>query len=89
MKTIWKYPVPAIDAFSITMPAGAQFLAVQAQHENAQSWWLVDDDALLKRRYFRVHGTGHEVYSPGALTFLGTFQLNDGELVFHLFEERK
>jgi hypothetical protein len=88
VKTIWKFPLVVTNEFSLPLPRGAQFLSVQAQHGDPQTWWLVDPNAPRRARKFRIHGTGHEVYQPGRLTFLGTFQLEGGALVFHLFEEK-
>lgn len=35
-------------------------------------------------RHFRIKGTGHAADDIG--DYIGTFQLNGGSLVFHLFE---
>jgi hypothetical protein len=53
-------------------------------------WAIVDPDAEIKKRAFRVFGTGHLLPTYGAMehvhgTFVGTYQLADGDLVLHLF----
>lgn len=86
MKTIWKYDVIVGD-FSHSMPIGAEFLSVQMQWTHPKMWWLVDPVADKEERHFCVLGTGHNV--PNRFTskdHLGTFQLQNGALVFHLFQ---
>lgn len=88
MRSIWKFQVQSRDRFTIGLPPGAKFLSVQIQNGVPQSWWLVDESREQEFRTFRVFGIGHEVPVDESLQYLGTFQLHDGSLVFHLFEER-
>ena len=70
---------------AISMPVGAQVLSVQMQHGEAQLWALVDPKSPERLRKFRVVGTGHPIEGdPGV--FIDTFQMNQGDLVFHVFE---
>lgn len=49
-------------------------------------WVLVDPNAPEEPRSFSVYGTGHFMPdNPG--TFIGTFQMLGGDLIFHLFED--
>lgn len=67
------------------MPRAAKVLCVQVQHGAPQIWALVGNEAeTVEARPFRVFGTGQEM--PGGLSYLGTFQLSGGGLVWHLFE---
>lgn len=84
-KTIWKFDVPVVGEFSVPMPVGAQVLSVQLQHGEAKMWVLVDTAWPVEPKRFAVHGTGHPV-PPNRGRFIGTFQLDGGSLVFHLFE---
>lgn len=87
--TIWKFPVPVNDRFTVNMPRNARPLSVQVQHNDVCMWALVDPTAPVVRREFRVFGTGHPVdLSGGSQTgaFVGTFQVYGGDLVFHLFD---
>ena len=87
MKTIWKYPLHLCDSQSIAMHAGAQVLTVQPQgsERQLQVWALVDPEADKVERFFRIYGTGHEMSDdPGH--YVGTFQIHDGALVFHVFD---
>ena len=88
MRTIWKFEVPEQDKFTLELPAGAEFLSVQRQFDGTQAWFLLDPEASKATRRFLVVGTGHTITIPETkkLDYLGTFQLYDGRLVFHLFE---
>ena len=86
MQTIYKYAVTMSDTFTLAMPANAQVLSVQVQHGHPQLWALVDPDAPKQPRTFRVVGTGHPMEDAGRCRFIGTFQVENGYLVFHLFE---
>lgn len=91
MSVIWKYPVPYEAAFEHEMPAGAEVLAVQTQHqgnprlEQMVMWARVDQDAPRETRRFQLAGTGNEPWRKLG-RYLGTCQLNGGSLVFHVFE---
>lgn len=83
---IWKYPIEVTGIQDIDMPQGAQILSVQIQVMRPVLWVLVNDkDQKFLRRIVTV-ATG-ELF-PESLTgrFIGTYQLHDGELVFHVFE---
>lgn len=84
---IYKFPVPVQDEFDLELPVGALFLDVQVQR-SPQMWFLLDSQAPNVTRRFAVYGTGHKVREAETLKHLGTFQLQMGALVFHLFERR-
>ena len=83
MKTIWKFPMPAA-SIRLRMPVGAEILCVQMQHGVPCFWAIVDPEAERENREFFVLGTGQELGEVGK--YLGTFQLQGGDIVFHLFE---
>lgn len=91
MKKIFKYPVPHDDVFELMMPDGARILTVQTQYGSPQMWAVVDPDAPLKPRIFRLAGTGHslESYPESDFIYIGTYQLLDGAFIEHLFEVRR
>ncbi len=72
-------------AFTIDMPEGAEVLCVQIQRGSPQVWALCDKKAKLGPRKFFLVGTGQELDVRG-FSYVGTFQVHQGELVFHLFE---
>jgi hypothetical protein len=85
VKRILKYPVPIEDEFDLTMRRGAKLLSVQTQGDKPFLWALVDQRAECCVRHFRVIGTGNPVKEE-PLVYIGTFQMHNGGLVFHLFE---
>lgn len=87
MTRIYKYPIPIEDRFSLSLPQGARVLCVQTQNNQPQVWVRVDPHALTERRDFFLRGTGHPCGPEiDAARYVGTFQLEGGALVFHLFE---
>lgn len=85
MKTIYKYPLKVADTQNVVLPVGAKVLCVQTQNEVPCLWALVDNTFPTEIRCFCTFGTGHE-YTGMDLTYVGTYQLSGGELVFHVFE---
>lgn len=86
MKTIWKFPLEMQDEQVLSVPAGAQALAVQVQAGQPCLWALVDPEAPPAMLSIRIHGTGHPI-SDGLAGYehIGTFQLAGGALIFHAF----
>jgi hypothetical protein len=87
---VYKFPIPVEDSGRIEMPKGAKILKIQVQHGTPCMWALVDSKAPKEMREFRIVGTGQHIeLSPYLeLTYIGTFQVNGGHLVFHVFEDR-
>jgi len=86
MKTIYKYPVEINDDIRVSMPIDSEILCVQIQYDTPCIWALVDTNKNDTFRNFRWYGTGHNVKdNPGK--YIGTVQMMEGKLVFHLFEE--
>lgn len=85
-KTIYKYEVSP-GFVEIKAPLDAHFLSVQCQGGIPQVWALVDTANEEVSYPVRIFGTGHEVPADIELGFdyAGTFQLQAGTLVFHLF----
>lgn len=87
MRMVFKYKVPIGDHVSISLPKGAQILSAQVQRGTPCIWALVDPDQPMVERRFRFAGTGHAIKDdPMTLSFIDTFQMHGGDLVFHLFE---
>jgi len=87
MLIVYKYPIPMVEEFSLSLPATAEILTVQMQGHIPQLWALVDPDALTETRRFRLAGTGHLIdQRKGYPEYIATFQMADGDLVWHLFE---
>jgi len=86
VKRVFKYAVPANDEFTLSMPTGARLLSVQSQLGEPFLWALVDDAAETATRKFALRGTGHDAEGLEGSVFVGTFQLANGRLIFHLFD---
>ncbi len=83
---IWKYPIPIEDSFEIEMPQGARVLSVDTQDGKPYIWVLVNTSSPKGLRPFRLLGTGHPSDDVGTSRFVGTFQMRNGDLVYHLFD---
>lgn len=88
MLTVYKYPLPIGDAFTIDMPDGAEIITAQVQHGKPCIWAIVNTAAQNVTRTFRLAGTGSDLSDiiPMGRHYIGTFQLLSGGLVFHLWE---
>jgi len=83
---VWKYPIEMTIQFKVSMPAGAQILHVACQFPNQPYMWvLVNTENHRELRLFLVRGTGQEDIPEGTRHH-GTFFLDGGRFVFHLFE---
>ena len=86
MRTVYRYPVPLSNIFTLKMPKGAEILTAGSQHGgDAFLFALVDPDASAEEVSFRLANTGEPI-SEDELKYVNTFQLRDGGLVYHLFE---
>lgn len=85
MKTIWKFPFTPQANITIIMPARAQIIAVDVQHEQPCIWAIVEPRNPSAARHFVLRGTGHP-FDGREGEYVGTFQMHNGDLVFHLFE---
>lgn len=88
MLKVFKYNLPLDDYFKVDLPKGAKILCIDTQFTVPQMWALVDpDEAETEARRFRFAGTGHDITeTPEQLEFVDTFQMRDGNLIFHVFE---
>lgn len=85
MKTIWKYEIEP-GKNKILMPAWSQVLSVQVQQGKVCMWAMVDTKTEKKERIFYTYATGQKIDKDN-LVFIGTFQVEEETLVFHLFEK--
>jgi hypothetical protein len=90
---IWKYPLQVTDVQEIELQIGAQILTVMNQREQPCLWVEIvigEDDAKSEKRTFRIFGTGEPFPDfEGIRTYVGSFQMRDGLLVFHVYEDDK
>lgn len=82
--TIWKFPIAVFDEFMVSMPRDAEVVFVGVQNDEPFLWARVVPGRALEQRRFLLRGTGHGVDLD--CKHLGSFMLNGGALVFHLFD---
>lgn len=89
MYSIYKYPFETSDVVELEIPEMAEILCVQTQAGKPCIWAKVDTEEIIEApRRFRIFGTGHNLGgSADRLKYVGTYQINCGYLVFHVFEE--
>lgn len=85
---IWKATLEMKDSQNIVVPLGADILTVQLQKGQPTVWFICDDTTPMKSfKTINIYGTGQPLPNePGR--YIATFQLQDGDLVFHAFEQR-
>lgn len=83
---IWKWDLAVADLQSLSLPKGAKLLTVQAQYGRPVLWALVDVMAPAECRVFAAYGTGNPMPDGDPGAYVGTYQLRDGAMVFHVFE---
>lgn len=83
---IFKYTLAVEHSQVVNLPKDAQILCVQAQHGLPQLWALVDDCCELVERKFITLTTGGLVGTAEVGRYVGTYQLDNGAFVGHVFE---
>jgi hypothetical protein len=87
MTTVYKYLIVPNDIIELELPAGAKLLKVAEQRDRVHLWALVDTAAPPERRKFLLTGTGTIISVPAEqLQHVDTWLMQEGRLVFHLFE---
>ena len=86
MQKIYKYPLPITDEFVIEMPAMHRLLLVDTQKGMPFVWALVNPDTEKILVTFRIYGTGHGIKDVDKMQYVGTFQEDFGNLVWHVFK---
>jgi len=87
MKTIFKYNLGyPLEIKDIEFPKGAELLDAQVVDEEIFVWAKVDPEAEVETRTIRTLGTGHQVPEDENLKHIGTTQMFDGRLIWHVFE---
>jgi hypothetical protein len=86
--TIWKFPLAIADNNVIEMPLGAEPLYVDVQNGQPYLWARVDALAAKRKYRFLTYGTGHSIDTYNTGKYLGSYQLQGGALVFHVFSWR-
>lgn len=85
MKTIWKFEIDPIKKI-LEIPKDAKILSTQVQNDNLVLWALVDPENTVEKKEILIFETGHYIDESLNIKFIDTFQVYDGQLVFHVFE---
>lgn len=85
MKSIWKFPLAVKGRQDVEMPKGAEILCADKQGEVLCLWAIVDTEAEMEERLIAVVATGQEM-GIDYLKYIGTAQIANGALVWHVFE---
>lgn len=88
-RVIWKYSWdPVMTEMNFDMPVNAKILHVDVQRGIPCIWAMVDPTVSSENRQFLLWGTGASL--PGNETIhlehLGSFLMQEGRFVFHIFE---
>lgn len=86
MEKIWKYELKDLGKQMIEIPEHAKFLSLHIQNGNPCMWFIVNPNNNKINRKFEIYATGQDIYLADR-KFIGTFLVNNGSLVFHVFEE--
>ena len=86
VQRIYKYPLYVGDWICLNMPEGAEPLCVQMQHGIPCLWARVTVGNPPTVHHFRIAGTGHDL-GGNVGKHIGSFQMEGGALVFHVFAE--
>jgi hypothetical protein len=85
MITIWKFPLAICHSQVVRMPEGAKVISIQIQNGEPVVWAEVDTDAPNVFRTFFTFGTGDEMDQAFEGQFVGTYQMDQGRFVAHVY----
>ena len=84
MRKIFKYELSP-EKNSLLTYKNAKFLAVQVQKNIPYIWVEVDSEEDMASYTYYLIPTGSDFPSDNSLNYLGTFQIYNGDLVFHVY----
>jgi len=81
---IHKYKLAFKDINTVDLPKGAEILTIQTQYGAPYLWAQIDEkETDIVPVKIRMFETGHVFDFEG--TYISTFQVRGGDLVFHAF----
>ena len=83
---IYKYVLPLSGSFTMELPIDSHILSFQTQHDELTIWAVVWPNSSTEERRFSIIGTGDEFDFDLVTKYIGTTQMHNGNLVWHLFE---
>lgn len=90
MHTIYKEVLEVTDQQNIMLPKGAEVLTVQVQRSVPCIWYKFPKQFSNEKEpwSFQTFGTGHDVPATDIGQYVGTYQIRDGSLIFHVFGKK-
>lgn len=86
MRIIYKYELDIASSQPITLPIDRNFLSVQCQDENhLVFWWDINPDSEKEKIEIVIRGTGEPFQHSLNETYLGTVQMPETGMVWHVF----
>jgi hypothetical protein len=86
MHAVWKFRLSVgREPQRVSMPRGATVLSVHEQYGDVCLWAYVEPAKPSEDRLFEVVGTGWDL-PPADRRHVGTAHIDNGRLVFHVFE---
>ena len=93
MKTVYKYELAISNIQELSLPYGAKILTVQVQHSQSMTgdvvclWAEVDTEQPGKQPHtIVIYGTGQPIDAEHEHQYIGTFQLERGAFIGHVYE---
>lgn len=87
MNKIYKYTLSKTGRQVVVLPKGFTILDIQVQHLDICLWAIVDPNNEEEDIVFTIYGTGDTLPTKYG-EYVKTFQLANGDYVFHVFMER-
>lgn len=75
-----------IAEFTLMMPTPAKVVHVEMQHDKPEMWVELNPDNPTFPKTFSIVGTGHDI--PVNAQHCGSWQMDGGRFVFHLYEHQ-
>jgi hypothetical protein len=85
---IWKFPLQVTDVQEIDISHGSKFLSVQLQNGIPNLWALCPTGYTKVKRRIYAFGTGNLINLQDVGSFIGTYQTQGGQFVWHVFADR-
>lgn len=86
MRTILSVELKLDGSWTKFLPRGALYLSTQVVKGSPIMWFEVDTTKSHEERSFRLFPSGRTI-PPTCKVYLGTIQLNNGDVILHIYEE--
>lgn len=86
MTKVYKFPLEISDEQKVLMPDGSKVLTVQVQKGKPCLWAECNPDKEPVLRTFLIRGTGHPIDDDIKKEYIGTIQILESQIVYHVFE---